>query len=280
MPKGDGGILIYEPSVPKSQTERSDDRMSGLFQVGTNVIQPQEILSLLSRYRLMPQFLQGLVIDRAIAEVEFTQEEGIQAIHDFRIQNKIVRDEDIEQWLIENSTTPEGLEEMALRPLRLQKFKANKFGRKVENYFMQQKPHLDRVVYSLIRVRDEGLANEIYYRIEEGEATFAEMAQQHSEGPEAQTQGILGPAPVSKPHPFISRMLEVSKPGQLWPPRAIAEWFIIVRLEQFMPAQLDDQMRQHMINEMFENWLREEVQKMGTPQLLWAAAQETNPSNP
>ena len=244
--------------------------MSGLFQVGTNVIQPQEILSLLSRYRLMPQFLRGLVIDRAIAEIDFTEEERRHAIHEFRVQNNIVSDEDIQTWLLENSTTPEGLEEMALRPLRLHKFKQQRFDRKVENYFMQQKPHLDRVVYSLIRVKDEGLANEIYYRIEEGEATFGEMAQEHSEGPEAQTQGILGPAPVSKPHPFISRMLEVSKPGQLWPPRAIAEWFIIVRLEQFMPAQLDDRMRQQMVNEMFEAWLKDEVQKMGTPQLLWA----------
>jgi hypothetical protein len=67
-------------------------------------------------------------------------------------------------------------------------------------------------------------------------------------------------------------MLEVSQPGQLWPPRALVEWFIIVRLEQFLPSQLDEAMRRQMIDEMFENWMREQIQALGSPQLLWAAS--------
>ncbi len=247
--------------------------MAGLFQVGTNVVQAHEILALLSRYQLMPQFLRGLIIDRAIGDIDCTPEERQQAIYNFRTQNRLVSDEDLQHWMTEYNLTLEGLEELAIRPMRLEKFKQETWGRKVENYFMSQKGRLDRVVYSLIRTEDEGLAQEVYYRIEEGESSFGDMAVQHSQGPEAQTQGILGPVPVSQPHPFISRMLEVSQPGQLWPPRKIANWYIIVRLEQFLPAQLDDAMRRQLIDELFDQWMKDQIQEMGPPQLLWASAE-------
>lgn len=244
--------------------------MAGLFQIGTNVIQSHEILSMLSRYQLMPQFLRGLVIDRAIGDVEFDEDERRNAIYAFREQLRLISDEDIQRWLVANNLTLEGLEEVAVRPMRLNKFKQQTFARKLENYFMQEKGRLDRIVYSLIRVEDENLANEIYFRIEDGESSFGEMARQYSKGAEAHTQGLIGPVPANQPHPFISRMLEVSQPGQLWAPRAIAQWFIIVRLEQFLPAQLDESMRQQLLDEMFENWMQEQIQAMGQPQLLWA----------
>jgi parvulin-like peptidyl-prolyl isomerase len=271
--------LTVEPTIKRLvfslhlQLVVTESTMAGLFQIGSNVIQAHEMLSLLSRYHLMPQFLRGLVIDNAIADVDFTEEERQQAIYNFRMQHRIVSEEDVGRWMQENNLSIEGLEELAIRPMRIEKFKEAKFSRKIENYFVSQKSRLDKVVYSLIRVQDEGLAHEIYYRIEEGESSFAEMARAYSQGPEAQTNGLLGPVPLNQPHPFIARMLEVSQPGQLWPPRALVEWFIIVRLEQLMPSQLDDAMRRQLLDEMFENWMREQIQQMGSPQLLWAASE-------
>ncbi|NES69852.1 MAG: peptidylprolyl isomerase, partial [Okeania sp. SIO2D1] len=33
---------------------------------------------------------------------------------------------------------------------------------------------------------------------------------------------------------------------------------------KFIPAQLDDSMRRALIDELFENWLREQIGKIGT----------------
>jgi hypothetical protein len=41
----------------------------------------------------------------------------------------------------------------------------------------------------------------------------------------------------------------------------IGEWSIIVRLEKLISAQLDEQTRQKLINELFSKWLEEEVKK-------------------
>ena len=236
--------------------------MTGLFQVGEKIVNAEEVPGLLKRYQLMPHFLRGLIIDRAIVDISCSEEEKAKAIEMFMAQNQLTTPETKEAWLKERGLTQEELEEIIARPLAVEKFKQANWSNKVERYFLTRKSSLDRVVYSLIRTKDYNLAQELYYRILEGEQSFAEVASQYSEGAESKTGGQLGPVPLSQPHPAISKILSVSQPGQLWTPRGLAEWTVIIRLEKFIPAQLDDQMRQALINEMFETWLREETAKI------------------
>ena len=110
-------------------------------------------------------------------------------------------------------------------------------------------------------MQDEQLAQELFFRIQEGEQTFAELARQYSDGPEAQTGGLIGPTELNKPHPLLAQKLTASKPGQLLPPIRLENWIVIVRLEKFLPCQLDDLMRQRLLNELFENWIAQKIQE-------------------
>lgn len=56
-------------------------------------------------------------------------------------------------------------------------------------------------------------------------------------------------------------MLSRGQPGQLWPPLRLGEWLVIVRLEQLIPAQLNEPMRDRLLNELFEAWLSEQLNK-------------------
>ena len=246
--------------------------MADVFQVGNRVVEAHEIPALLSRYQLMPQFLRGLIIDEAIAELSCTDEERQAAIAQFEQQHQLTSDEARQAWLEENRMSREQLENLAVRPVLIEKYKEKRFGAKIESYFLTRKGSLDHVVYSLIRTQDEGLAQEIYFRIQEGEQSFAECAKEFSQGPEARTGGLLGPVPLNQPHPAIGKLLSVSQPGQLWPPRALAQWLIIVRLEKFIPAQLDDAMRRRLLDEQFENWLKQQVQQIGSPQSILSSS--------
>lgn len=237
--------------------------MTVVFQAGEKKFQPREMLEMMTLYQLMPQFLRGLIIDKAIADIPYTQEEMLSAVAQIEAQYQLNTPEAKATWLQNQGLTAEQLQELSVRPLRLEKYKQANWGNKVENYFLTRKPYLDQVVYSLIRTKDLGLANEIYFRIQEGEQSFAELAEKYSQGPEAKSGGLLGPVSIKQPHPLISQLLAVSKPGQLWPPRALAEWFVIIRLEKNIPAQLDDAMRRRLVDEMFETWLGEEIKQMG-----------------
>lgn len=238
--------------------------MTGLFQIGEKLVKAEDIPKLLKRYQLMPHFLRGVIIDNAIADRTCTEEEKAGALTHFLAQNQLTSPETQEAWLKSQGITQEELEEIAARPVLVEKFKHDTWSAKVERYFLTRKSSLDQVVYSLIRTKNFHMAQELYYRVVEGEQSFADVAREHSEGPESKTGGLLGPVALSQPHPAIGKILSVSQPGQLWAPRPLAEWTVIIRLEKFIPAQLDESMRRALINEMFENWLREQVANIGS----------------
>ena len=237
--------------------------MAEVFQVGSKVIQADEILSLLGRYQLMPQFWRGIVLDQATANFSCTEEEHRVAIEKFCQQHQLTSLEAREAWAAYQGMTVEQLEELVIRPVLLEKFKTATWGSTVESYFMTRKTSLDQVVYSLIRTKDCGIAQEVYFRIQEGEQSFSQLAQAYSQGPEAHTGGVSGPAPLSKAHPAIARILSISQPGQLWPPIRLEEWFLIIRLEKLFPAQLDEPMRRRLIDELFEKWLQQHIRQVG-----------------
>ncbi len=139
-----------------------------------------------------------------------------------------------------------------LMPLRVRKYAHATYGPKAEARFLDRKSDLDQVVYSLLRVKDAGLANELYLRLSGREATFADLASDFSEGHEKKTCGIVGPAPLAKSHPHLRDQLRSADVGVVNPPIAVEDWFLIVRLESTIPAILDDSMRQLMEHELFE----------------------------
>lgn len=233
--------------------------MTVVLQVGDRPVTAEEILPLLAGYQMLPQFLQEILIDQAIAEVSCLPEEKQQACEQFYERQQITSPEARQAWLGQYGMTPGQLELLATRELRIEKFKQATWGPKIESYFLSRKGQLDKVIYALIRTQNLGIAQELYFRVLEGEQSFAELARNYSEGPEAQTDGLIGPVELSVPHPALAQMLSVSQPGQLWPPTRVGEWFVIVRLERFIPAQLDDAMRRRLLNECFTTWLREQL---------------------
>ncbi|HBY76127.1 MAG TPA: peptidylprolyl isomerase, partial [Cyanobacteria bacterium UBA11148] len=214
--------------------------MNAILQVGDRTITAEEVIPLLAKYQLLPQLCREILVDQAIAAVECTPDEITNACQQFYQKNQVMSEPERQVWLERQGMTHEQVESLTIRGLKLEKFKQATWGNKLESYFLKRKGQLDRVVYSLIRINDAAIAQELYFRIHEGEQPFAELARDYSQGPEAQTGGLVGPVELNTPHPALAQMLTVSKPGQLWPPMRLGEWFIIVRLEKFFPAQLDE----------------------------------------
>ncbi|MBD2257434.1 peptidylprolyl isomerase [Pseudanabaena sp. FACHB-2040] len=235
--------------------------MTDSLTVGDRNYSAEDIIPLLRQYGLMPQLIRELVIDHAIAAIELTEEEQARAQARFDQTFNIQSDEQRQSFAAQRQLSPEAFAQLMLREEKLTKFKLETWGAKLESYFLQRKSSLDRVLYSLIRTQEPGLAQELYFRINDDGQPFADLAREYSEGQEAQTGGLIGPVELSVPHPSLARILSISQPGQLWPPTRVGEWFVVVRLEKFLPAKMDDATLQRLLDELFSVWLKEEIEK-------------------
>ena len=135
---------------------------------------------------------------------------------------------------------------------------------KLNSHYLKRKSQLDQVSYSLLRVKDEHLAKELHLRIKEGEANFEEIALEYAEGPERRKRGLIGPVPLSQPHPILAKLLRVSTPGQLWPPKQLEKWWIVVRLEELHCTELTDSLKQRLLLELGDQHLEEQLMATNT----------------
>jgi hypothetical protein len=231
--------------------------MEAAIQIGSKSMDTATLVEKLLQYRLLEKLVQETVIDSLIEEVACDQ---AVAYEDFCRKKQLQSEEQRQQWRKQAHFTPAQMMAEAVREYRLHRFKEDTWGDRLQTYFLQRKRQLDRVVYSMIRVKDADLAQELYFQLSDDGVNFSDIARQYSEGKEAQTGGLVGPVELSVPHPTLAKILQVSYEGQLWPPTRIGDWLIIVRFEKMVPAHLDEAMRQRLLHEQFQALLQEQMQ--------------------
>ena len=199
-----------------------------------------------------------------MASVSLTDQESLQAFQDFCNDQQLSGDEQVEAYRQRQLLQQEDLQFVIERPLRLARLCEQQYLSKAEARFLERKTSLDQIVYSLLRVADSGLARELYLRIADQETDFASAATEYSLGPESKSNGLVGPVPLLQAHPNLAQRLRTNPPGHLIEPFQIEQWWVIVRIESYTPAILDDPTRRTMAKELFEEWLEGEVQKQIT----------------
>jgi parvulin-like peptidyl-prolyl isomerase len=216
-------------------------------------------------YGMMPQLVREMTLDRSTTDISLTPEERNTAYQQAFQQLGIDTDEKLKAWLKQQGMTTADLERRAERALKVSKFKQATWGAKVNSAFLERKQQLDRVIYSLICTKDFCIAQELYFRIKEGEQSFDELAREYSQGPEAQTGGLIGPVEIGSINPDLGQKLRAGDVGQIQAPTAIGDWIVLVRLEKLLPVTLDAAIQQRLIDESFTKWLEEAVsQQMAT----------------
>lgn len=218
--------------------------------------------NLLKELNLMPLFLRRYFERKFIKDIEPPREDQINYQKDFMRNERILDGDDLSNWLKKNNKTEAEMNKILYDSLSLEIFKKNQFNSKVERVFLDRKINLDRVSYSLIRVKNKSKAAELFFRLQEEEATFAELASSFSEGIENILNGLIGPIEFGKINLQIAERLRNSTPGQLWPPFELESWWIIIRAERFFQASLNDPMRIRLIDEMYEIWIQEKIVKV------------------
>lgn len=215
----------------------------------------QKILSLIARLDLSEQLI------RRIEEEKITAIVPVDRVWLQQARSKLFESESLDVVLSRLACSEPELDLHLWRPKALQIFAESKFGPGLEEAFLAAEGGHDQIIYSLLRVHDAGLARELWIRLEEGEATFAELASTYGEGPEAARKGVMGPVSIGtiKP-PELAQLLRTLQPGEVHPPRQLGEWLLLLRLEQLTPARFNAAMREFLLNQQLDAFLNARVQ--------------------
>jgi len=216
-------------------------------------------IGLLARHRLIRPLLRQMIAAECASTIPVSDEDRKKVLDEFMREQKINSELELNAFLRLNLLQREELQEQLLQSSRLNRYIDQHFRSKAEARFLQRKNDLDRVVYSLLRLEDAGLARELFLRINEGESDFAELAAAHAEGPEKATRGVVGPVPLMQAHPVLAERLRTGIPGVLLEPFQIGKWWLVVRLESFSPATLNLETTLQMTRELFEEAIEELV---------------------
>lgn len=242
--------------------------MDKVLQIGDIQIACSQVLAQLQDSPLLPQLLQEMAIEELIdriateSQLDLTptpaEVEGLSA--------------QLAGIITFQGMNPNQIATITTRTIKLQKFKQTGWGSRVSEYFQLVQPQLQRVVYSILLVEDGLLAQELFFRIQSGEQSFAEIAIEYSQDQTAENGGLIGPILTKDVAPELMQVLFQLAPGGLSPLFQLGDYYGFLRLNQIISPQLDEHLSQSLLDELFDNWIRTQL-----PQSSLAQAIPTHP---
>lgn len=185
-----------------------------------------------------------------------------QAVIDFRLQQQLTDPAVFQDWLNRNGSDYATFHNQITSNFKSEKLKSLITEPKLQEYFIERKVFLDRVVLSRIIVENQEIADELRIQIQEG-ASFEQLAQEHSIADDRISNGMMGPVSRGTMPDAIRAAIDSANPGDVVGPIEIEKRWALFRVEQVMPATLDNaQLKQALQSELFERWLAEKIQKM------------------
>ena len=221
-----------------------------------------EILNLLIEHELLRPLILKELTKELIKNVEIEKEVLIQIKNSIMKREGLKDEEDFHSWLLKSNLNEEKFFDKITNPMKLNKYSLDTYGHMVNARFLKRKTDLDQFTYSLIRVNDRFLAQEIYFKILDDESKFGELASIYSDGQEKNTKGIVGPTSATQSHPQLREKLISSSLGVVNTPININNVWAIIRVESKQECSLNEDIELLMAKELFEEFMSKEVNQV------------------
>lgn len=214
----------------------------------------------------IPDVVEAIASQHIIAHIaqEFgitvTPEELQQQGDDLRLIKKLTKAKDTWNWLEKHHLSVHEFEELVHNKIISQKLAKHLFSEQVEKHFYEhQLEYAAAVTYELI-LEDKDLALELFYALEEGEITFPEVARLYITDPEQRrAYGYQGMRHRKDFRPEIVAPVFAAKPPTILKPISTPKGVYLIWVEEVIQSELDEELREKIIAELFEDWLKQEI---------------------
>ena len=227
----------------------------------------------------IPSLIRGIIRRRIIeahvkkAGIEPSAAELQQAADKFRMIEHLESAEATNKWLQELHLSVDDFEDLVTQDLLANKLAQHLFADRVEQFFHQNLLDYSAATFYEIMLEDRDLAMELFYSLQEGDLSFADVAQQYIADPEFRRRGgYVGTVGRKQLRPEISAAIFAAKPPQLIKPVITAVGVHLIQVAEIIEPKLDERLHHQILTELFERWLSEKVLEI-SPQISFVVAE-------
>ena len=232
-------------------------------------IKPEEIINFLkSEVKLKGicnKILSQRIIEKTAQEKDIcvsTEEIEIEANRQRR-EKHLEKASDTLTWLEQEMLTPSDWEVGIRNRLLAKKLALALFGKEVEKFFLKNRSEFEQVVFYQFFVKNEKLAQELYYQIESGEISFYQAARIYDFDENRKYKcGYEGKVYRWSILPEIAALVFNAPAKQLLGPTKTELGYHLFMIEEYIPAELTPKRYEEIIYNMFQQWLDAEVDYM------------------
>ena len=215
------------------------------------------------RPMLLDAFVENYLVNRARrAGLSVNDTELQQAADNFRLKNGMASSEQTSQWFQREAITSDDFAAGLERDLLVEKLRRAIADPRVPEVFNQNTARFARVKLKRILVATEAEARDSIDALANNRSTFEDEAKHKSL--DLVTKNVGGDA-------GIVRRVDLAQPlgdaifgtetGRLVGPVQAGQGFLVFRVEEFLPAELDEGIRNGLRKEIFDAWLRQELSR-------------------
>jgi len=220
-----------------------------------------ELIAVLRRSGQLPNVLREWLLDHSLAEVELDAGHDEQLLSDFRQTNGFEEEDAFQRFLQQRQLDEALLKQSLSRPHRVVRYREERWGPRANSLYLQNKDRYDRIVYRRLQSIDADVMQEVYFRLKDGEESWESLARQfHPTNPAA--EGRLGPLPVADVEPALLEELRRAGLNKVIKPMQLGQDIVVAQLEELLPAEMNDELRQQLLRDAFDEWLADECSKM------------------
>lgn len=248
--------LSEQPKRPMAETINSFIHADEIVQFLKQNLQFKEVTQRILSQRVIQQASEER---RLVITPDEIQTEADQLRRELRLEKA----SDTLKWLTDQHISPEDWETGIRDRLLTQKLMRSLFEPEVERFFVEHRLDFDRVLLYQIIVPYQQVAQEVFYQIEEQEISFYEAAHlydiQKNRRHQCGCEGLLYRWNLTAE---IAAIVFGATPGEVVQPVQTEAGYHLFMVEEFLPAQLTSEIRQEIIQRMFQEWLDSEISSL------------------
>jgi parvulin-like peptidyl-prolyl isomerase len=234
-----------------------------------SVIEPEEIINFLKSEINLKNICHKILCQRLIAKfclennISLAEEEIKAEAENQRRVLGLEKASDTVEWLKDELINIEDWEEGIRNTLLARKVAENLFSKEVEKFYIKNRLEFEQIILYKIVVKNEKLAQELYYQIEEEEISFFTAAHIYDIDEKRRLQcGYEGKIYRFALPPDIAAILFHTTVKQLIGPLKTDQGYNLFFVEELIPPELDSHRFQEILNNMFQRWLTAEVEAL------------------